>query len=115
MLGHQPVALGGGRPSVRPERADPEMVAHGPHVRLLAVRDVLQLVDGRNAITHGSQRSAHSHELLCVVEPGCDGANDIFASRDSVWEHRLQQSVTVDPVATGRALPRAPRGRSADA
>ena len=43
----------GGRPRVRPERSDPQVVAYRPHVRVLPVGNVLQLIDCRNAIAHG--------------------------------------------------------------
>ena len=36
------------------QRSDTEVVAHGPHVRVLAVRDVLQFIDPRSPIAHSS-------------------------------------------------------------
>ena len=58
VFGHQPVALVGGRPRVRPERSDTEVVAHGAHVGVLAVRDVLQFIDRRNPIAHNRPNSS---------------------------------------------------------
>ena len=52
VLGHQPIARFRSGPRVRPECRDPEVVPHRPHMRLLPVVDVLQLVDGRDSIAH---------------------------------------------------------------
>src|SRR5512146_3017165 len=52
MLRHQPVPRLSSRPHVRAERSDPEMMADGPHMGVLAVGDVPQLVDGRNLVIH---------------------------------------------------------------
>src|SRR5262249_47985487 len=54
VFGHQPVARVGGRPRVRPERGDPHVVTHRPHMRVLPVGDVLQFVDRRNLIAHNN-------------------------------------------------------------
>ena len=80
VLGHEPVPLDGGRPRVRPERGNPEVVAHGPHVRVLAIRDVLQFIDGRNPIAHSSPTlfpmTGRSRDRPCVFEPRRRCAHD---------------------------------------
>ena len=86
VLGHEPVALVGGRPRIRPERGDPEVMAHRPHVRVLAVGDVLQFVDRRNPIAHNrptpfnDERSQRAGSLILFdyhklprSEPGVRG------------------------------------------
>ena len=52
VLGHEPIARLRGRPRVRPERGDPQMMADRAHVRVLPIGNVLQLIDCRNAIAH---------------------------------------------------------------
>ena len=64
VLGHEPVARVGGGPCIRPERRDPEVVPHGPHVRVLTVGDVLQFLDRRNVIAHSTFNSF----LTCIMQ-----------------------------------------------
>ena len=52
VLGHEPVAHARGRPGVRAECGDPEVVPNRSHVRLLPVVDVLHLIHGRDPVLH---------------------------------------------------------------
>ena len=108
MLGHEPVALVGGRPRVRPERGDPEVVAHGPHVRVLAVGDVLQLVDGRNPIAHGSSTSAPT---LSNAAPLTSGEDEARVEADGARQgHEQRIDLDLRDLGVGRGHERE-RGR----